>query len=85
MRRIRVLSLARVLTLAALPAWPCAHAASPPFAEPAKWIEIDLAAENLTAWPSNTPVYSTLVSTDLPAHPAPIGVFPSMRSSPPIS
>ncbi|CCF86273.1 L,D-transpeptidase [Nitrolancea hollandica] len=76
MRRMLILSLALILTLAALPAWSSGtQAASPPFAEPAKWIEIDLAAEKLTAWQGNTPVYSTLVSTGLAAHPTPTGVF----------
>ncbi len=76
MRRILVLSLALVLTLAALPAWPSnAQAASPPFIEPGKWIEIDLSAQKLTAWQGNTPVYATLISAGVPDHPTPTGVF----------
>ncbi|HEU4793916.1 MAG TPA: L,D-transpeptidase [Nitrolancea sp.] len=76
MRNMLIFSLALILTLAALPAWSSsARAASPPFAQPAKWIEIDLATEKLTAWQGNTPVYSTLVSTGLAAHPTPKGVF----------
>ncbi len=76
MRNMLILSLALILTLAALPAWSSsAQAAFPPFAQPAKWIEIDLATEKLTAWQGNTPVYSTLVSTGLAAHPTPKGVF----------
>lgn len=76
MRNMLIFSLALILTLAALPAWSSsAQAASPPFAPPAKWIEIDLATEKLTAWQGNTPVYSTLVSTGLATHPTPRGVF----------
>ena len=56
--------------------------ASPkPYAEPvaaptgARWIDIDLTEQRLTAYQGDTAVFSTLVSTGTARHPTPVGEF----------
>jgi lipoprotein-anchoring transpeptidase ErfK/SrfK len=40
-----------------------------------RWIDVDLSEQVLTAYESSVPVYTTLVSSGLPATPTPIGRF----------
>jgi lipoprotein-anchoring transpeptidase ErfK/SrfK len=52
----------------------------PPPAEPweideARWIDVDLSEQTLTAYESGVPVHTTLVSTGLPQTPTPTGQF----------
>jgi lipoprotein-anchoring transpeptidase ErfK/SrfK len=52
----------------------------PPPAEPgvigeARWIDVDLSEQTLTAYENGVPVHSTLVSTGLPQTPTPTGQF----------
>ncbi len=41
----------------------------------AKWIEVDLSEQYLRAWEYSTVVYGAYVSTGVPAHPTPVGLF----------
>jgi lipoprotein-anchoring transpeptidase ErfK/SrfK len=52
----------------------------PPPAEPweideARWIDVDLSEQTLTAYENDVPVHTTLVSTGLPQTPTPTGQF----------
>ncbi|HVB64664.1 MAG TPA: L,D-transpeptidase [Nitrolancea sp.] len=44
----------------------------------AKWIEVDLSDQYLREWEHSTVVYGAYVSTGVPAHPTPVGMFPIM-------
>ena len=50
-------------------------AASVPDIHEPRWIDLDLTNQRVTAYEDQTPVYSTLASTGLPATPTPTGQF----------
>jgi lipoprotein-anchoring transpeptidase ErfK/SrfK len=59
---------------------PARPAEIPPPAEPweideARWIDVDLSEQTLTAYENGVPVHTTLVSTGLPQTPTPTGQF----------
>jgi len=59
---------------------PASPAEIPPPAEPgeideARWIDVDLSEQVLTAYENGVPVHTTLVSTGLPQTPTPTGQF----------
>ena len=59
---------------------PSSPAEIPPPAEPgvigeARWIDVDLSEQTLTAYENGVPVHTTLVSTGLPQTPTPTGQF----------
>jgi lipoprotein-anchoring transpeptidase ErfK/SrfK len=59
---------------------PASPAEIPPPAEPweideARWIDVDLSEQTLTAYENGVPVHTTLVSTGLPQTPTPTGQF----------
>jgi len=60
-----------------VPAWPTPMPAParPDGIDEARWIDVDLTAQSLTAYEGDTPVHSTLVSTGLPGTPTPVGQF----------
>jgi lipoprotein-anchoring transpeptidase ErfK/SrfK len=54
---------------------PIPSPAPPKQVNEARWIDVDLSEQLLTAYEGNTPVHSYLVSTGLPATPTPVGQF----------
>jgi len=48
---------------------------SPSMVSEARWIDVDLAEQSLTAYEGTVPVHTTLVSTGLPTTPTPVGQF----------
>lgn len=52
-----------------------------PVNEP-KWVEVDLSHQYLRAWEYGTLVFGTYVSTGVPAHPTPTGMFRVYRKLP---
>jgi lipoprotein-anchoring transpeptidase ErfK/SrfK len=51
------------------------HRAPEPAPTGARWIDIDLSEQRLTAYQGDTAVFSTLVSTGTANHPTPVGEF----------
>jgi lipoprotein-anchoring transpeptidase ErfK/SrfK len=49
--------------------------ASPEGIDEARWIDVDLSDQRLTAYEGDTPVHSFLVSSGLPGTPTPVGQF----------
>ena len=48
---------------------------SPSMVSEARWIDVDLTKQSLTAYEGTVPVHTTLVSTGLPTTPTPVGQF----------
>jgi len=48
---------------------------SPSMGSEARWIDVDLTKQSLTAYEGTVPVHTTLVSTGLPTTPTPVGQF----------
>lgn len=49
---------------------------NPPAGAGEKWIDVNLTTQTLTAYEGNTPVFTAIVSTGLPATPTVVGSFP---------